>query len=446
MIGEKKLREIGLKALELAGKADLKVTILSTVSNLTRFARGEIHQNVSENNTELTLSYIQDQKMGISSTNDTSKLGVEKALSNARTIAQLMPVNPYLPDLPEPQIYHTVNSVSESTIKASPEDRAVIVGRAVQKAKARRVEAYGALTTEVLELCIMNTKGLKAYFPFTRSEFRIICLQEGGSGYGETVNAGLDKLDIIKISDEAITTCLNTLNPQSIEAGEYDVVIKPYATSDILQMLSYLSFNGKAAEEGRSYIKMKMGQQVASPLVTIYDDNQNHLGMPIPFDFEGLAKKKIPLIERGIAKGLVYDSFTAKKAGVEPTGHNLPATFAYYGALPSNLFMDAGEFSLEEMIKSVEKGVFVTRFHYTNPIDPVKAVITGMTRDGTFLIENGRTVKPIKNLRFTQSYFEALEKVEMVGKERSLIPLGFGASLVPALKIKGFKFTGVTEF
>lgn len=446
MIGERKLLEIGLKALELAGKADLKVAIFSTVSNLTRFARGEIHQNVSENNTELTLSYIEDQKMGIASTNDTSNLGIEKALLNARMIAQLMPVNPNLPNLPEPQVYDTIDSMSESTLKASPEDRAVIVSRVVQEAKTRNVEAYGALTTEVSEMCIINTKGLKAYFPFTKSEFRIICLQDGGSGYGETVNAGLDKLDVFKVSDEAITTCLDTLSPQSIEAGEYDVIIKPYATADILQMLSSLSFNGKAAEEGRSYIKMKMGQQVASPLVTIYDDNQDHLGMPIPFDFEGLAKKKIPLIEKGIAKGLVYDSFTAKKAGVEPTGHNLPAIFAYYGALPFNLFMDAGDYSLEEMIKSVEKGIFVNRFHYTNPIDPVRAVITGMTRDGTFLIENGKIVKPIKNLRFTQSYFEALEKVEMVGKDRSLIPLWFGTSLVPALKIKGFRFTGVTEF
>ncbi|MBT9174374.1 MAG: Metalloprotease TldD [candidate division WS2 bacterium] len=446
MIGERKLLEIGSKALELAGKADLKVTILSTVSNLTRFAKGEIHQNVSENNTELTLSYIEDQKMGIASTNDTSNLGIEKALLNARMIAQLMPVNPDLPDLSESQVYDTVNAVSESTLKASPEDRAVIVRRVVQDAKARNVESYGALTTEISEMCILNTKGLKAYFPFTKSEFRIICLQDGGSGYGEAVNAGIDKLEVLTVSDEAITTCLETLNPQSIEAGEYDVIIKPYATADILQMLSFLSFNGKAAEEGRSYIKMKMGQLVASPLVTIYDDNQDHLGMPIPFDFEGLAKRKISLIEKGIAKGLVYDSFTAKKAGVEPTGHNLPATFAYYGALPFNLFMDAGDYSLEEMIKSVEKGIFVNRFHYTNPIDPVRAVITGMTRDGTFLIENGRIVKPIKNLRFTQSYFEALEKVEMVGKDRSLIPLWFGASLVPALKIKGFRFTGVTEF
>ncbi len=446
MIGEKKLVEFGKEVLSFVDKGELKISLTGTESFLTRFANNEIHQNVAETNLEATLSYTIGQRVGVTSTNDISSTGLEIALKKAKSIAQLMPENPNLPELPEPQLYQKMEGVAEATVRVSPDERAQVVAKLIEKAKRNGANAYGAVTNEVNELCILNSRGLQAYFPFTKTEFRVIFLKGGRSGYGETVGADFSKLNIDEVSGEALYTCLSTEIPQTLEPGEYEVVLKPYATADILQMLSYLSFNGKAAEEGRSYIKLKMGSPVASPLVTIYDDGLDPAGLPLPFDFEGEPKKKVFFIKEGIASGLVYDSHTAKKAGVNPTGHSLPSTEAHFGAIPLNLFMDSGDYSLEDMIKSVKKGIFVTRFHYVNPIDPVRVISTGMTRDGTFLIENGKVVKPVKNLRFTQPFFEALEGVEMVSKNRSLIPTWFGSSLVPALKIKSFRFTGVTEF
>lgn len=446
MKGDKYFSKIGKEIIDSLDKGELKLSLFNTKSCLTRFANNEIHQNVLESNLEATLTYQIKNSVGITSTNEVTPTGLKKALKEAQEIAHFMPENPYLPDLLEPQEYQKVDSVSESTLEVNPKERAEVVGKVIDKAKNKGANAYGAITSESGEIFIMNSRGLEAYYPFTKAEFRVIFLKEGGSGYGEDINSNFYKLNVEKVSQEALNTCLATEQPQSIEPGEYEVVLKHYATADILQFISFLSFNGKAAEEGRSYIKLKMGSPVASPLVTIYDDGLDKNGLPIPFDFEGFPKKKVTLIDKGVASGLVYDVFTAKKAGIPPTGHTLPSTESHRGAMPFNLFMEPGEHTLEQMVSSVKKGIFVTRFHYVNPIDPVRVISTGMTRDGTFLIEDGKIVKPIKNLRFTQSFFEALEGVEMVGKERYMVPIWFGSVLAPALKINRFRFTGVTEF
>jgi predicted Zn-dependent protease len=171
-------------------------------------------------------------------------------------------------------------------------------------------------------------------------------------------------------------------------------------------------------------------------------------GIPQPFDFEGVPKQRVDLIEEGVARGVVYDSYRAgKEQGQASTGHALPPGLTM-GPLPLNAFFGTGDATVKEMIASTERGIYVTRFHYTRPVEPSKVVITGMTRDGTFLVENGRIAYPIKNLRFTQSYLEALNYVEMVGKESRILS-GWSAlfrSTVPALKLGKFNFTGATEF
>ena len=192
----------------------------------------------------------------------------------------------------------------------------------------------------------------------------------------------------------------------------------------------------------------KIGQKITGEKITIWDDGSDPRGIPLPFDFEGVAKEKIVLIENGIAKNVVHDSFTAgREEGATSTGHalSMPNTF---GPIPINLFMAPGDATKEEMLASTERGIWVTRFHYTNILHPVKTILTGMTRDGTFLIENGKITKPLKNLRFTQSVLEAFAGAEMLGAELKLVkdewnPIG---TCVPAVKIRGFQFTGTTDF
>jgi predicted Zn-dependent protease len=191
-----------------------------------------------------------------------------------------------------------------------------------------------------------------------------------------------------------------------------------------------------------------LGERVTGDNITIWDDGHDPRGLVSPFDYEGVPKQRVPLIENGVAKNVVYDSFTAgREQGKASTGHSLPAPNTF-GPIPSNLFLAPGQATKEEMLASTERGIWVTRFHYTNTLHPVKTILTGMTRDGTFLIENGQITRPLKNLRFTQSVLEAFSRAEMLGSELKLIKIRWGgvATCAPAAKIREFQFTGTTEF
>jgi predicted Zn-dependent protease len=192
----------------------------------------------------------------------------------------------------------------------------------------------------------------------------------------------------------------------------------------------------------------KIGQRIVDPKISLWDDGLDPAGLPWPFDPEGVPKQRVDFIEGGVARGVVYDSYRAgKEEGRLSTGHALPAPNAY-GPMPTNTFLAPGDATVEEMIASTKRGVYITRFWYTRPVEPARVVITGMTRDGTLLVENGEIAHPVRNLRFTQSYLEALNQVDMIGRERKLL-LGMadiGRDSVPALKLDRFTFTGATEF
>ena len=215
----------------------------------------------------------------------------------------------------------------------------------------------------------------------------------------------------------------------------------------MLFFLGYMGMGALSVQEGRSFMCGKIGERVTGDKVTIWDDGLDPRGLPLPFDFEGMPKQKVMLIEKGIAKNVVYDSATAaKEPGKKSTGHSLPAPNTQ-GPLPINLFMEPGKSTKEEMLASTDRGIWVTRFHYTNVLHPVKTVITGMTRDGTFLIEKGKITRPLKNLRFTQSILEALSNVEMLTSTLKVVKDDWNAlgTTVPAIKVRNFRFTGGTE-
>ncbi len=247
------------------------------------------------------------------------------------------------------------------------------------------------------------------------------------------------------LADTAIEKALLSQNPVSIKPGRYRVILEEEAVAQLISFLAFIGFGALAFQEQRSFMYGKIGQEIVAKTITIWDDALDNRTIGFPFDFEGVPKQKIVLVEKGTAKNVVYDSHTAQRENKESTGHALPAPNPY-GPIPTNLFLSGGNSSVEEMISSTKKGVLVTRFHYTNVEDPIKTVLTGMTRDGTFLVENGKIVTGVKNLRITQSILEALNNVELISEKTRLVDTGFGACNVPALKIKDFRFTGVTEF
>jgi predicted Zn-dependent protease len=235
-------------------------------------------------------------------------------------------------------------------------------------------------------------------------------------------------------------------NPRPVEPGEYTVVIDPYVTQDLVENLNFHGMSAQAVLEGRSWMNERFGQQAMSPLVSIWDDGLNEEGQPRPFDFEGVPRQRVSVVDKGVIGEPVHDRTTARQAGGSSTGHALPPEMRSYGPLALNLFVASGEHTVDEMIRSTPRGLYITRFWYTRLVHPRDCVVTGMTRDGVFMIEKGELAYPVKNLRFTQSYVGALANVEEVGRQRHLLVSDWGgfAVNVPAMKIAAFDFTGST--
>jgi PmbA protein len=207
-------------------------------------------------------------------------------------------------------------------------------------------------------------------------------------------------------------------------------------------MLGYLGFSAQAVQEDRSFAEP--GKRIGSDLVTITDDGFDPAGLPMAFDYEGVAKQRVPLVDAGICRQVVYDAQTAARDRVESTGHGLPAPNTW-GPFPLNMVMTAGTATRDDLVAGMDRGLLVTRFHYTNPVHPKLAIVTGMTRDGTFLVEDGKIVAPVRNLRYTQSYLDALAGISAVTAERRTLRGNLGAVVVPAVRIDGWTFTGTTE-
>jgi PmbA protein len=265
---------------------------------------------------------------------------------------------------------------------------------------------------------------------------------DGGTGYAEAAAVDVTTIDPTALGREAAAKARSTANARPIDPGDYAVVFEGYAVVDLMDMLGYLGFSALAVQEERSFVEI--GKKIASDLVTVRDDGADPAGLPMAFDYEGVAKQRVSLLQRGVCAGLVYDSQTAARDGVRSTGHGLPAPNPY-GPFPLNMVMDAGTTSREELIGSMGRGLLVTRFHYTNPVHPKLGIVTGMTRDGTFLVEDGKIVGPVRNLRFTQSYPQALGAVSGVSRERRTLKGFLGGVVVPAIRVDAFTFTGATE-
>ncbi len=448
MLGKERIRQITDSLLHKSAADQTEVVILANDEALTRFANSTIHQNVSETDSAVRIRVVLGTRVGVATTNNLAEEALARTLETAMAIARLQPENPDFKSLPGPQPLPQVTAFSQVTAECAPEKRANGAGTICLMARDAGVVASGALTTTVMEVAVANSLGTFAYFPTTYADINTVVMSDTSAGYASALALSVDDLDFEAIGREAVEKCIHAQNPRALEPGEYPVILEPYAVQDFIQMMAYTGLGAVAFQEGRSFMNGQLGQQIVDPRVSIWDDGLSLDGLPWPFDFEGVPKRRVDLVEKGVARGVVYDSYRAgKEEGKESTGHALPAPNAM-GPLPLNVFFAPGDATLAEMIAQTERGLYVTRFHYTRPAEPKKVVITGMTRDGTFLIENGEIAYPVKNLRFTQSYLEALNHVELIGKEPRLLTglAGIARDSVPALKLAEFRFTGATEF
>jgi PmbA protein len=433
------------------GATEAEVLVFAGDSALTRFANSEIHQNVAERSVSVSLRHVVGRRIAVVSTGKVDADGLRSLVHRAASIARSCEELEDWAGLPEPiDGSGTVvgargggTAWAAGTAGATPEFRAEGVRAVIAAADAAGVTAYGAFSTDAEAVAVANSKGVRAAESRTSSQLLTVQMSpDGGTGYAEAVSMDATTIDAAAIGREAATKARASDNAVTVPAGDYPVVLEEYAVVDITDQLGYLGFNALSVEEQRSFAEP--GKRIGSDLVTIVDDGADPNGLRMAFDYEGVPKQRVVLVEAGICRDVVFDAQTAARAGRQSTGHGLPAPNPW-GPFPLNAVMSAGAVSREELIAGLDRGLLVTRFHYTNVVHPKLAIITGMTRDGTFLVEGGKIVGPVRNLRYTQSYLEALAGVSAVSRERKAIKGFLGAAVVPALRIDGWTFTGVTE-
>ncbi len=439
-----------LKKMVQESAADQTEAILLTEdSSLTRFAGSAIHQHVAERNQTAILRVVLGKKIAVVTTNIFQPSSLRKSLRKAMSLAKVQQPNDEFISLPGPKPIPEVETFSKNISRLTPNQKVRMTKNLLKQVKEKGCRASGAFSNGEVELAVVNSVGVEAYQKFSDLFLHVIVENEKSSGYASFVARDPEELDVDALAKEAIGK-ISKEEPIGLEPGEYEVILEPYAVNELLSFLGYLGFHALAVQEGRSFFCNHFGEKIVDEKVTIYDDGLDPGGLQVPFDFEGIPKKRVTFFDRGTAKEITYDSFTAGREGKDSTGHGLIAPNTA-GPIPINLFMREGESSLEEMVQSVRRGIYVTRFHYNNVVEPMKAVITGMTRDGTFLVEDGEMKRPIKNLRFTESVLKALSRVTAISKDRRTCSEGtvysrrfVTGTVVPAIKVEGFNFSGVS--
>jgi PmbA protein len=438
-----RLAEEVVRLAEAAGATEAEALVVAGESALTRFANSEIHQNVASSEVFVNLRFVAGRRVGVASSGRMDPEGLRALVDRAGLIARNVEELADWSGLPEAGPPEPLPAAwSEGTAHATPELRADGARAVIAAADAAGVTAFGSFSTDIEAVAVANSRGIRAAERRTASQLLTVTMgPDNGTGYAEACHVDATGIDAAAIGREAAELARSSAKPVDLAPGDYPVVLDHYAMVDLTDMLGYLGFSALAVQEDRSF--WEAGKRVASPLVSIADDGRDPDGLPAGFDAEGVPKQRLALLDAGVCRDLAFDAATAARAGRRSTGHGLPAPNTY-GPFPTNMAMAPGDTSREELIGGLERGLLVTRFHYTNPVHSKRVVITGMTRDGTFLVENGRIAGPVRNLRFTMSYLDALANVEAVSRERRCLRGFMGGTLVPAVRLSSFSFTGAT--
>ena len=440
-----------LKELIEQSPADQTEALLMTEdSSLTRFTPGSVHQHVAEQNQTLVLRALVGKQAAAVTTNLLQPSSLRTTLGKAVSLAQALPPNPDSLSLPFPRPIPKVKTFHENIRRLTPGKKVKTIQEAMAMARGKGASASGAFSHGVVEVAVLNSLGVETYQKYSDLFFHLIAQKDRGSGYASFVSRDPDRMQIDSLTQAALSK-ISGGNVVEVPPGEYEVILEPDAVHEILAFMAYLGFHALAVQEDRSFFCGHFGEKLLDGKVTIYDDGLDPQGLQVPFDFEGVPKQKVVFFDQGVARNITHDSRTAGRERKESTGHALipPNT---EGPIPVNLFMEGGDSSLGKMIRSVRRGIYVTRFHYTNVVEPMKAVITGMTRDGTFWVEDGEIKHPVKNLRFTESILKAFSRVKAVSRERKICTSGsvYGrrfitGTVAPAVQVEGFNFSGVSS-
>jgi len=427
-------RRILEKALSFSKADTCEINLSGYNSGNIRYARNTVSTSGYSSNQSLAVQSSFGKKSGTATIDEFDDASLEKVVRRAEELANLSPENPEFMEPLGPQTYDESISFSESTANITPEYRAEVAKSSIEPAAAKDVTAAGFLNDSAGFSAMINSKGLFAYNQSTDVDFTVTMRTNDGTGSGWVSR---DFNDVTKFeADEAAKTAIEkavlSREAKAIEPGKYTVILEPAAASDLLRNM-FRSLDARSADEGRSFMSAadganKLGQKIVDERVNIWSDPLNPEVPTSTWNQEGQPLKKTSWVENGVVKNLAYDRFWAREKGVEPV------------PFPSNVIMAGGDQSLEELIKSTKKGILVTRLWYIRSVDPQTLLYTGLTRDGTFYIENGEIKYPVKNFRFNESPIIMLNNLETLGKQ-----VRINGNLIPYMKVRDFTFTSLSD-
>ncbi len=426
------------------GVTELEAMLAGEDASLTRFANNAIHQNVSERTVQLSVRPVIGGRTARASTNRLDREGILRVVENAIAMARLTEPDPDLPPLADPVPVDTVDRYFADTAEASPQFRAEAVAQAIAVVEGAGQTAAGIYSTGKAFFGLRNTRGVDAWHFETMARFSITAMAADSSGWSKASACACRQLDPTALAHAAAQKAAASAKPREVGAGRYTVVLEPAAVLDLAGQM-FGDFSGTAVRDGRSFLIDRLGGKLFGPNVTIHDDVRHPLQAGAPFDAEGVPRRRLALVEAGEPREIAWCRQAAALAGVEPTGHGFPVPNEI-GEAPVNIVIAGGGTPVEEMIRRTPRGILVTRLWYIREVDPYEKIFTGMTRDGTFLIEGGELAGGLRNFRFNQGLIEMLSNVEALGPAVRASGEETIDMVVPAMHVRDFNFTEVTRF
>ncbi len=440
ILTEAEAKALLTKVLSYSKADECEVNLLSEERGNLRYARNEVSTSGSVVNKNLAIQSAFGKKVGRATIDEFDDASLEKVVRRSEELARLAPENPEYVGILGPQQYMNASGFFDSTAGISSADRAAAAGKSLALTRDDNLIGAGFLDDSYGMTAMMNSKGLFAYYPSSSVNFSLTVRTTDGKGSGYVTRGYSDfaKLDTASATRIAMQKAQASADARALEPGKYTVILEPTAAAVLVETIAF-DIDARSADEGRSYFskaggKSRLGDKIVDDRVTIYSDPANPELPASPWSGDGRPQEKTIWIDKGVVRNLAYSRYWAQKTGSKATPP------------PNNLIMMGGNSSLEEMIKSTPRGILVTKLWYIRSVDPQTILLTGLTRDGTFYIENGRIKFPVKNFRFNESPIIMLNNLEALGKaERVVSTETFSNYLIPPMKIREFTFTSLSD-
>jgi PmbA protein len=433
-----------LQAARSEGVADVEAMLGVGSSALTRFANNAIHQNVAERSGHMSVRALIDGRTARATANRFDPESIRRVTQEAIALTRLQAPDPELLPLAGARPITDVERFFSTTAAATPASRARAVRDAIGIVESEGLTAAGIYSTNQSAFVILNSSGLFDYYCETMAQFSITAMGVDSSGWAKESSCDAANLDTSGLATRAARKAAASALPMELPPGRYTVVLEPAAVLDLVGQM-FGDFSATALEDGRSFLTGRAQEKLFGDNISIADDVYHPEQSGAPFDGEGVPRQRLALVDHGAVGQVTYSRQAARKAGVEPTGHGFPLPNEF-GEAPANIVIQGGDSTLDRMIESTARGLLVTRLWYIREVDPYQKIMTGMTRDGTFLIEGGEIAGGVRNFRFNQSLVELLSNAEALSRSTRASGEEAFDMVVPAMKVNGFHFTEVTRF